>query len=207
MKKMTKSEAGKLGAQKSKLINTLNKEKRIFQYTKNPSRCKQCSAVLDYNNRNKKFCNSSCSATYNNIHRKRKTITLNWTCLNCGKKHNTLKWRVGKYCNLTCQHEHQYKKRLTQWLSEGKSWKDQVPQWAKRYLAEKNGDCCSVCGIKEWNNKKITLECDHIDGNHKNNHPNNLRLICPNCHSQTDTYKAKNSGNGRKYRRIVLNSF
>ena len=50
------------------------------------------------------------------------------------------------------------------------------------------------------NEKKIVLEVDHIDGLHYNNTVDNLRLICPNCHSQTDTYKNKNNGNGRKYR-------
>lgn len=47
---------------------------------------------------------------------------------------------------------------------------------------------CSICSIKDWANKKLTLQLDHIDGNNKNNSFNNLRLLCPNCHSQTPTY-------------------
>ena len=49
--------------------------------------------------------------------------------------------------------------------------------------------------------KEINLEIDHTDGNAYNNVPSNLRLICPNCHSQTSTYKNRNKGNGRKLRK------
>ena len=51
---------------------------------------------------------------------------------------------------------------------------------------------CSECGISEWNGKSISLELDHIDGVRTNHKLENLRLLCPNCHSQTDTYRSKN---------------
>ena len=51
---------------------------------------------------------------------------------------------------------------------------------------------CSICGISELNNLKLNMELDHIDGNRFNHSLINLRLLCPNCHSQTDTYRAKN---------------
>jgi hypothetical protein len=51
---------------------------------------------------------------------------------------------------------------------------------------------CNSCSITEWKGSKISLELDHIDGNTHNNVISNLRYLCPNCHSLTDTYKGKN---------------
>jgi 5-methylcytosine-specific restriction endonuclease McrA len=51
---------------------------------------------------------------------------------------------------------------------------------------------CSVCNIDNWNNKPIGLHLDHINGNSTDHTFKNLRLICPNCHSQTETYCGKN---------------
>ena len=200
MRKISKAEAGRMGAEKSKQTNLLKKQKRINNYMNNPNRCVCCEAILDYNNRHKKFCNNSCSATYNNLRRKKRTTVSKWNCLNCGKEHQTVAWRIGKYCNNECQIDFQTKERIRLWLEEGKDWTGQNPQWAKKYLLELRGNNCEICGISDWNGRSIVLEMDHINGDHKDNHPNNLRMICPNCHSQTDTYKAKNKGKGRAYR-------
>ena len=53
---------------------------------------------------------------------------------------------------------------------------------------------CHICKNKGWQGKKIPLELDHIYGDHGNNHVKNLRLICPNCHAQTSTYRVKKEG-------------
>ena len=52
--------------------------------------------------------------------------------------------------------------------------------------------CCETCSLTEWNNAHITLELDHIDGNRTNNLLENLRWLCPNCHSQTPTFRGYN---------------
>jgi hypothetical protein len=51
---------------------------------------------------------------------------------------------------------------------------------------------CYKCGVIEWCGDRLTLHLDHIDGYKFNNQLENLRLLCPNCHSQTDTYAGKN---------------
>ncbi len=56
---------------------------------------------------------------------------------------------------------------------------------------------CSICKLIEWNNQEITLQLDHMDGNKKNNTLINLRLLCPNCHSQTLTFCGRNIKNIR----------
>ena len=51
---------------------------------------------------------------------------------------------------------------------------------------------CSSCGITDWNGKNLNMELDHIDGDRTNHRLKNLRMLCPNCHAQTETYRAKN---------------
>ena len=57
---------------------------------------------------------------------------------------------------------------------------------------------CSMCGIKTWNGKEISLELDHINGDAANNNLENLRLLCPNCHSQTDTFRGRGINAGKR---------
>lgn len=123
-----------------------------------------------------------------------------YECRNCHKVTPKGYSKLNLYCSNSCQQAFQAKQKVDDWLAGKSTWKLQIRGWAKRYLKETRGDVCEVCGISSWNGKPLSLECDHIDGNPHNNVPTNLRLICPNCHSQTETYKAKNMGNGRKGR-------
>ncbi len=102
-----------------------------------------------------------------------------------------------RYCSTSCQGQHRKDIKFIEFCN-GELTKSQT---IKYNLELVYGHKCFVCGISEWNGKEIVLELEHKDGNSDNNHPKNLELICPNCHSQTSTYKAKNKGNGRHYRR------
>ena len=127
-------------------------------------------------------------------------------CLFCGKNFYSSYSSFGKYCSLKCQHEYLNKLRIQGWL-QGKinplNTSGLLTPWVRRYLFKKFNDKCCLCGWREINKTtgKIPLEVDHIDGNFRNNEINNLRLLCPNCHSLTSNYKSLNKGKGRSKRR------
>jgi hypothetical protein len=63
----------------------------------------------------------------------------------------------------------------------------------KKRLIEERGHKCETCLATSWLGKVITLEMDHINGDRANNDRDNLRLLCPNCHSQTRTWRKRKS--------------
>jgi hypothetical protein len=125
-------------------------------------------------------------------------------CLACGREPA----RPGyKYCSNKCQQRQQYNKIITDW-KEGKNSGLQsigiVSVPIKRYLRAKFNDRCCLCGWAKVNptTGKVPLVADHIDGNWRNNHESNLRLICPNCDALLPTFSALNKGNGRPNRKL-----
>jgi HNH endonuclease. len=113
-------------------------------------------------------------------------------CEECGQP---VKRRPNVYCSVACMLR---LKRRIQVETDPNSVG--LPR-LKNYLLDTRGHRCEVCGITEWMGRPAPLELDHCDGNSLNNHLDNVRLICPNCHAQTATYKGKNMGSGRYYRR------
>lgn len=198
------SERGKIGGDNSKDYSTKLRNNNIADYLKNPSRCKECNINISYDNKHNVFCSKSCSAKYNNTLRGSKKDNnslintkenkkLTYNCLQCGVERLYNHRTFNKYCSQTCQHLHKRNQRIESGTASSKT--------LKRYLIDTRGYKCWECGITEWKNKPIGLELEHIDGNSDNNELDNLSLLCPNCHSQTSTYKAKNKGNGRHSRR------
>lgn len=70
----------------------------------------------------------------------------------------------------------------------------------KIVLIKERGHKCQVCNRTTWNRQPITLELEHIDGDIRNNVKENLQLMCPNCHSQTPTWRRRKTvGKGRNH--------
>lgn len=197
------SEAGKLGAIASLKTQQEQKQKRIDEYNLNPTKCKFCGNVLDYKHRNNKFCNRSCSASFNNKGVVRNNnVQENRFCEFCGKE---LKKRSQRYfCSNKCQQNfkwEQKKKKIEETGFFEKGFGNEASRpLVKKYLVEKYGHKCSVCGITEWMDKEVPLIVDHIDGNSENCAVDNFRLVCGNCDMQLSTYKSRNK-HGRKWRK------
>lgn len=78
-------------------------------------------------------------------------------------------------------------------ILDGKHKHYQTYKLKRRLLAEGiKENKCEVCGVTEWNGKPLNMELHHKDGNKYNHSLENLLMICPNCHSQTDNFRAKN---------------
>lgn len=120
-------------------------------------------------------------------------------CVECGIEKRPHYSSNGMYCSNRCQQDHQFNMRLSSWLA-GEDVKPSS-RWFRKAIERTKGYACGVCDVSAWMGQKLVLELDHVDGDYWNNNPDNLRLICPNCHSQTMTYKNRNKGKGRPYRR------
>lgn len=149
-----------------------------------------------------KFCSNSCSATYNNFIRAKKLKSRTKTCAFCGSKFES---SSRKYCSDECKQKqfqsirHEKLKKL---LKNGcKTVK--LPISIREELFKKYNNSCQKCGWNTVNEftKKVPLQVHHIDGDPSNNSLDNLQLLCPNCHSLTDTFGIKNKGKGRESRR------
>ena len=124
------------------------------------------------------------------------------TCLNCGKE---LKKGQKKYCSNTCRIYHEQMTFEKDWFAgiisgnTNSIWVE-VRDRVRTYLFKKYNNKCSKCGWGEVNpfTGTIPLEVEHIDGDPYNSSPENLTLLCPNCHSLTRTYRGANKGHGRK---------
>jgi 5-methylcytosine-specific restriction endonuclease McrA len=107
------------------------------------------------------------------------------------------------YCSNKCQAIERKNKRISEIGTDKK-----IPhQSIRKILIEMSGAKCQECGWDKINphTGKCPIELDHIDGNSENNKLENLRLLCPNCHSLTSTYKALNKGRGRHNRMARYN--
>lgn len=185
-----------------------------YLYEQNSQRCLNCRSIVKYKkNSTLEFCDISCSTSYNNKKRIRikKSIKLPKKkislfikkeirkCLWCNSELFNSKSK--KYCNATCYEKLIFSEKFINWYSNDRNFNIKNPRLIKGFLETMHGYKCTSCGISKYNGEKITLQLEHIDGDHLNNRKENVCLLCPNCHSQTKTYKGRNINNGTRFRR------
>lgn len=172
-------------------------EEAVARYT--PKSCKGCAQRIEYAKRKFDHCSAACFYSASRLGRA--------ICLTCGKDANRSN---SKYCSLKCQKTYEYKAHVAEWLAgEQLGGGDYgVAGYVKRWLRETRGEKCELCG---WRQKhpstgEVPIQVDHADGNPENHRPENLRLLCPNCHSLTASFGGRNKGHGRKTRRLKYES-
>ena len=164
--------------------------------------CPVCGSTFT-TTKNPKYSKTTCSQVCSNkffIRRERKTPKT-FTCINCSKETNYIYSSHNKFCSLKCKTDYNHNTIVLPLFEEGKIKSRPA---LKKLLTKKHGYKCVKCEISTWLEKRLSLEVDHIDGNCTNNLPSNLRLLCPNCHSQTSTWKSRNKGSGRGSRNQPL---
>lgn len=126
-------------------------------------------------------------------------------CLTCGKP--LKKGHKTDYCQ---QHliQHRQAEKIKNWLetgSVGMSVDTTIRGVIRDYILKQQNYHCAICNISNtWNQQPLNFVLDHIDGDASNSCRDNLRLICPNCDSQLETYKSKNKNSARNARKEYL---
>lgn len=99
-------------------------------------------------------------------------------------------------------------KRILEWM-EGRDpgWTGntrQLKEFVRNFIHTERGTKCEECGWDERHpiDNKVLTEIDHIDGNAENCHLSNLKILCPNCHSKTPTFRARNKVSKRNRKQV-----
>lgn len=154
--------------------------------------CEECNNVFVTVSKVQRFCTSSCSTIFNNRIRGYRECRF---CL-------IRVYPPKLYCNKECEVLFKAKSVVEAWLISGIG--NIKNKNIKSYILEDQGRKCAIdnCDVgQEWNGKPLIFIQDHINGDSTDNSRPNIRMVCSNCDSQLDTYKAKNKGKGRHFRR------
>lgn len=152
---------------------------------------KICPKCNENHNKEGRFCSRGCANSRDFSNRKRPPKS----CLFCNKQFHS--WsHDASYCSVQCRKDYMFTCVQKPNVEAGVATHSTT---LKKYLKTVRGDVCECCGLSnEWNGKPLSLQLDHIDGNSDNNFPNNIRLLCPNCHTQTETFCSRNIKNSKR---------
>ena len=159
--------------------------------------CIYCGKEITEGDYRKKFCNSSCAASYNDKMYVKKVKKVKY-CLNCGKEIER-----GNFCNNTCYAKYNEKQYIERWKKgeeTGLRGKYGIISSVKKYIFESRDNKCECCGksyINPFTGLSV-LQIHHIDGDCTNNKDENLQLLCPTCHAMTENFGSRNKNATRK---------
>lgn len=190
-------------------------DQRALSRKRPRSDCPQCGSRL--NSRGAVHCSRECSDLA-----RRKPIA---PCVRCGSTARRDRNRRGPYCSFTCFDADRYEKTgsfarwVAGWLSgeiSGTRQDGRPDHRIRQALVSLRGARCEECGWDKRNpvSDRVPLHADHVHGDKSRNRPEDLRLLCPNCHSLTPNYQHLNNPSvqpirkkqSRRYRETWLSS-
>jgi hypothetical protein len=165
--------------------------------------CKYCKKL--YKGYGKYYCSRKCFLEDSNplLHSRKSVRRI---CISCGKEFfSKSREKIVKFCSIECKVEYNNRDLIKNWL-EGKNNGEDcgkhhcLKKPIRKYMLKQVNYTCQICKNNIWNGKPIPLQVHHKDGNAHNNKPENLLVLCWNCHAQTDTFGSKNKNSTRIYR-------
>ena len=189
---------------------TRRHEESVRLYTLTQKNCKYCGKSIPYEKRANDYCNHSCFASNNNkgvcrnklyyeelrnlgvfktpIRRKIATVRHRIETKSCPKCKSIFDGHRDKiFCTRKCRRMFETEEKIQNGVITYRS-----KHAMRRYLKDLRGHRCEDCGNTTWDEVEIPLDMHHIDGNVTNMALENLKLLCPNCHTMTINYKSKN---------------
>lgn len=153
--------------------------------------CLRCETKLKRHQA--KYCSLRCANSRSDANRSP------GPCRICGK---TVALAKQVFCSQACHRKNEFLRRCELLERGGYCGVYNCNGFVRKYLVFHHGERCSRCGWDKRHPKtgRVPVEVEHIDGDWRNNRVDNITLLCPNCHSLTDTYRGLNRGRGRAKR-------
>ena len=207
---------------KNKPNRFCSKNCRHATFVKVEKACVECNEMFLPERKTQIFCSRRCSAIHNNAKTPKRPVgpysKKKVVCRRCGIVTYRNLDSEFEFCSVVCRNRNNFEEWLNgTYLIHYDSKYNDFPEWAKVLLAEHVGYQCQAvredtgfrCTESRMKNSgKTVLEIEHKDGNASNHSPENIELLCPTCHSLTDTHRSGNRGKStriwrKEYKRQV----